>query len=468
MINSKLILLLKSFKKKEMKAFELFINSPLFNKNADVINLLSILKKSDPQFDSKTLTHAKMSHMLFKKIDVTKFRYVMTDLTKLLERFIAYQSYLEEEDDFLIKAYQSRGLNKYFKQASNNKYLKLTNDSNIRDDNYFQHLYNLNELSYRYTSEHDNRNIDTELQSLVDNLDVSFLSKKLKYSCEIINRMNILKVEYDIKLLNYLLEYVEKNEVKNTPSIRIYYQILLTLNEPDNEAHYFALKKLLYENLQCFKKDEQYDMYGYLQNYCIKKVNTGNDDYLKKLFETYKEMIEEKVVVKRDSIAQFDFKNIVTVALRVGEYDWTDNFITENQKYLLSEHRINAVNYNKARLCFYLKKYKEGLTQLLSVEFTDIYYSLDSRVLLLKTYYELEDLESAMSLISAFKIYLKRDSTISKYQNLTYFNFLKIINQLVRIKMGYKNDIKKIEDILNKTKQVADLTWLKHKIKEFV
>lgn len=151
-----------------------------------------------------------------------------------------------------------------------------------------------------------------------------------------------------------------------------------------------------------------------------------------------------------------------------GEYDWTENFITENQKYLLSEHRINAVNYNKARLCFYLKKYKEGLTQLLSVEFTDIYYSLDSRVLLLKTYYELEDLESAMSLISAFKIYLKRDSTISKYQNLTYFNFLKIINQLVRIKMGYKNDIKKIEDILNKTKQVADLTWLKHKIKEFV
>jgi len=466
MNNSKLILLLKSLEKKEMKQFEQFINSPLFNKNSDVINLLSILKKSYPDFNKKTFTYDKMSHRLFGKKDVTRFRYVMTDLTKLIERFIAHQSYLKEEDDFLIKAYQSRGLNKFFKQESKKKHNALTNKSNIRDENYFQKIYELNELSYHYTSEHDNRNIDTELQSLVDNLDVAFLSKKLKYSCEIINRMNILNVEYDINLLNYLLEYVEANDVKNTPSIRIYYHILLTLNESDNEAHYIELKKLIIHHLHFFGKDEQYDMYGYLQNYCIKKINSGNNDYLKKLFETYQEMITEEVVIKNDNVAQFDFKNIVTVALRVEEYDWTEKFINNYQKYLPSDHRVNAVNYNMARLYFYLKKYKEGLKQLLAVEFTDIYYSLDSRALLLKTYYELDDVESAASLINAFKIYLKRDTTISDYQNLTYSNFIKFVNQLLRVKMGYKIDILTIEEKLNNIKGVADLTWLKQKIND--
>ena len=101
MINSKLILLLKSFKKKEVNAFELFISSPLYNKNVDVINLLSILKKHYPKFDDKTLIHTRMSHQLFGKTDVVKFRYTMTDLTKLIERFIAYQALLYFRFPFL-------------------------------------------------------------------------------------------------------------------------------------------------------------------------------------------------------------------------------------------------------------------------------------------------------------------------------------------------------------------------------
>ena len=117
-------------------------------------------------------------------------------------------------------------------------------------------------------------------------------------------------------------------------------------------------------------------------------------------------------------------------------------------------------------LYFYQKKYKLSLKQLLSVEFTDIYYSLDSRVLLLKTYYEIDDLESALSLINAFKIFLKRDNTISEYQNLTYSNFLQLTNSLIRLKMGYKQDLKTIEDKLNKTEQIADLTWLRQKVEE--
>lgn len=464
MNNSKLITILKTFTKKELKELELFITTPLFNKNTDVIKLLSILKKSYPLFDIGIVTHEKISLKLYGNVDVKRVRYAMTELTRLIEKFMAFNVFSDEDHNYLVKAYQSRGLNKYFKQEALKRNNELNIHSSIRDEDYYKSQHDLNEISYQYTLEHDNRNIDTELQGLVDNLDVFYLSKKLKYSCEIINRMNILKVEYDINLLNNLLDYIDYNPVKEIPSVMVYYQVLKTLQQPEAEENYYQLKQLISQHLNRFKKDEQYDLYGYLQNYCIKQINSGNDHYLIRLFETYNEMLVKQVAIKNDSIAQFDFKNIVTVALRVEEYNWTEKFINDYQKYLPVNHKSNAVNYNLARLYFYQKQYKNGLRQLLDVEFTDIYYSLDSRVLLLKTYYELDDLESAASLINAFKIFLKRDNKISEYQNLTYSGFLKIAHQLIRFKMGQTNNIQKIEKELDATKQIADLTWLKQKV----
>ncbi len=465
MNKSKLILILKSLNKKEMKEFELYINSPLFNKNRDVLNLLSILKKYYPHFEHNSFSHEVISQKLFGKINIQRLRYAMTDLTKLAEQFIAYKEYSDNSNKHLIKAYQSRGLNKFFNQETKKHHHQISKISKIRDENYYKNIHDLSELSFHYTLEHDNRNIDTQLQDVVDNLDLFYLSKKLKYSCEIINRMNILKVKYDIKLLENLLTFLNKNPFENSPSISVYQKVLLTLQNPQEEKNYTQLKQLITKHLHVFRREDQYDLYGYLQNYCIKQINSGNNKYLTELFDNYNNMIESKVVIKNNTIAQFDFKNIVTVALRVEKFNWTENFINEFQHYLPQDHQTNAVTYNLARVAFYSRQYKKCLKELLKVEFTDIYYSLDSRALLLKTYYELEDFESALSLIKAFKIYLKRDKKISAYQNATYSNFLKVSNTIVRYKLGYKKDISKIENEFNNIKQVADSTWLNQKIK---
>lgn len=465
MINSKLIFILKSLTKKEFKEFELYINSPLFNKNKDVLNLLSILKKNHPLFDNKNITHDVIARKMFGKPDTKKLRYTMTDLSKLAENFIAFKDYDNSHHQHLINAYQKRGLNKFFHQEIKKEKHGYSEQS-IRDDSFYKNIHDLSEISYRYTLENDNRNIDTQLQELVDHLDLFYLSKKLKYSCEIINRMNILKVKYDVKLLEYLLNFLKTNPIENSPSIIVYHQVLKTLQNPEQETNYKKLKSMIAQHLASFEREDQYDLFGYLQNYCIKQINSGNNNYLNELFDNYNTMIKNRVVVKNGNVAQFDFKNIVTVALRVEQYDWTISFIENYQKYLPDNHRENAVTYNKARVNFYTHQYRKCLKELLTVEFTDIYYSLDSRALLLKTYYELEDFESAISLIKAFKIYLKRDKKISEYQNAAYSGFLKITNQLVNYKLGYKKDLAKIEQAIETSKQVADLTWLNQKINQ--
>lgn len=466
MVNSKLILILKTLSKKEIKELKVFISTPIFNKNKDVINLLSILSKQHPEFLVKNLSHTNISKKLYQKDDIKRLRYAMTDLTKQCEKFIAYKNFEYNESLHLLNAYKKRGLNKFFNQELTKQNQLINEKSQIRDEGYYQNQQELSEISFLHTLENDNRNIDTQLQNLVDNLDLYYLSKKLKYSCEIINRMNVLKVDYDVKLLNNLLDYINENNIKETPPISTYFQVLKTLQEPENEKHYDKLKKLISTHINRFKKEEQYDLYGYLQNYCIKKINSGNNNYLKELFNNYASMLTNKVIIKNNLIAQFDFKNMVTVALRVGEFEWTKNFIENYQSYLPEEHRLNATTYNTARLAFYQKNYKICLHELLKVEFTDIYYSLDSRALLLKTYYQLNNFESALSLINSFKIFLKRDKKISEYQNITYSNFLKIALQLVQFQLGYKRDINKVDLKLKNTQQIADSTWLQEKVNE--
>lgn len=472
MINSKPVIILKTFTAREFNAFEKLVYSPFFNVNDDVKSLFIELKKLFPAFDDKQTGKKEIFRMLFpgKRFNEQKLRYVMTDLTRLIEEFLVQKQFAENDTlkkHLLLQSLDQRDLDKYFQQHISDAYSSQRR-SPFRDSFFYEWQAMLEEDSYVWTSRKDNRAIDSSLQSLVDNIDIHYLAKKLKYSCEIINRMNVLQVEYNISFLDNTLEFLKQNSFNHVPAIMIYFQVLLTLRESENEKHYKNLKLLLAEHLDKFPPAELRDIYGFVQNYCIRQINLGNTDYLRELFENYKTLIENEIIIENNVLAQFDFKNIVTIALRLNEFKWTENFIQKYSKLLSSDFRQNAINYNMARLQYSRQQYHQALKLLLEVEFTDVYYHLDSKALLLRTYYELEDWEPLISLINTFKIYLKRNKLISEYQRTTYNNLVKFVRKLSRIKMGSKLPLQKVKDEIAEVRQVADLTWLNSKVAELI
>lgn len=66
------------------------------------------------------------------------------------------------------------------------------------------------------------------------------------------------------------------------------------------------------------------------------------------------------------------------------------------------------------------------------VEFTDVFYQLDSRVLQLKIYFESDDYENLFYHISAFRIFLKRNNSISENQRTIYRNLVRFKAKLAR------------------------------------
>lgn len=461
---SKCIALMKSLTTWEFKGLEQFIHSGYHNPNPQVIQLFNLIKPHYPQFESELPNYEKLSRLVFSKnkSNVPKLRHLLTDLTRIIERYLMQ---LEQEDNpMLTRELLSRQL---LNRKCDKQFLQQIKEHNSQksttDISGLEHRVHLSELMHQYEATYQNRNEQQELQQLSDKLDDYYLTKKIKYCCEMLNRATILGITYHIPVLPYLLQYLN-NHPPQLPLLRIYYCILFTITENENEQHYLNLKNLLVHR-SSFTLRENKDIFAFAQNYCIRKLNTGKLEYLKELFEIYQTTLEERIIFDNNTLSHADFKNICAVAIRLHELKWVEVFINSYQKHLPSDLRHNSVSYNLARLYFAKRKYKEAIRLLTTVEFTDAFYHLDSKALLLKIYFETQSYDSLYALLNAFKIYVKRNKLLSTYQQTIYTNMINKTRLLTQLMAGDITLNTKVMNKINEIIPVADSSWVDEKTK---
>ena len=335
--------------------------------------------------------------------------------------------------------------------------------SPLRDISYYQHCYESELIHLVHATAGMKREEKSNIGETVEYLDRFYLARKLQLCCEIFNVRNVLSVEYKVFLLDEILSHLKNKSYEDTPVIRIYYQVLMTLLESENENHFHNLRRLLEIHAGKFSLKELREMYQYVLNYCIKKINLGEIAWQKTLFEIYKITIENKALMAEGHLSHWDYKNIVTISLRLKEYDWANHFIHHYKKELLPAERENAFTYNLANLHFNTGEYSKAMKLLQKVEFTDVYYQLDSKSILLKTYFELEETESFFYHATAFRVFLRRNKLISDYQRTIYLNLIRYSSQLLRA-IGVKRKVNIIKKKIEENKNIADLNWLLKKL----
>lgn len=297
-----------------------------------------------------------------------------------------------------------------------------------------------------------------------------------KHLCEMENRKNIIATNYNLNLLNELVAYIHKNIkiIQSVPAVYIYFKILMTLRENDTPNHFKELKEALHKSSMKFRNEEARLMYDYAQNYCIKKINSGNTKYHEELFSIYESLLENEIIFDNKYLSQWDYKNIVSVALRLEKYEWTKNFIEKYKVRIAPEFRENAYEYNLASYYYSKQEYKSALKLLQKVEFTDIFYHLGAKSMLLKMFYELEDVEPFYSLVDAFKVYLVRNKKLSVYQRVVHQNLVKYTRQAFDLKLKgtnpsqavYNKVIDKLDERISTEKNITNLQWLKERVGE--
>jgi hypothetical protein len=470
MHKSKLISALSTLTNRELKRFETYINSPFFNSNQKVIDLFNQIKRYHPVYNSDKISAEAVFAKLFpgEKVDEQKLRYVMSDLTALLENFLGYLEYDKNEiykKHLLLNAYDIRQLDKFFhseldEARSNQK------SASARDVNYFFNQHLIEENAYLHSLSTRPRAISSSLQEAVDNLDYYYLSNRLRYSCAILSRETLLQEKYNNYFLDQIMEFLNHHNLDHVPSISIYRQISFTYLDFDNPEHFKQLTSLLEKHSAQFPADEVKDMYTHALNYCLRKLNGGMEEYLPELLDLYKLLIRKEIMFENGWLSPQDVKNIVSAALRAGDLKWTEDFLSEYKDRINPEFRENAYLYNMANLYYHKKEFGKAVRMMQSAEINDIYYHLGAKELLLKTYFDLNESEPFFSLVDAFTNYLKRNKLISDANRATHLNFVKYAKKLMQIRLGNRTDHKEFEAELRNIKNIVNLPWLLEKLEE--
>ncbi len=466
--SNKLTAALASLEKSEWKAFRKYVRSPFFNEQEELVQLLEVyrpwLSKAKPIKVSQEDLWKRMKGKT--PYDDVRFRRWNSDLLKLLQSYLAYESWSKDNGGQLnhqLKEMVRRDLPKNQKSILKSIELRDKRDP-IRDGGFYYNQFRLEQEQGKIIAKHFVRTEPINVDRIIHQLDNFYLGEKLRYYCELLNYRNVVTFDYEPLFIDEIIDHITSRDYDSVPPIAVYRLIMLTLKDPENERHYLDLRAALEEHAPKFRHEEARVLFGFAQNYCIKKINSGKSEYLQEIFKLYKIVLDQKIIFQNGNLPPWDYKNIVTVALRIGEYEWIREFIFKYKKALPEDHRENAFQYNLAKYHFSQGEFNKVIQELLQVEYQEVFYLLDSKTLLLKTYYEMGELEALYSLLDSFKTLLSRKKMVSPFYRKIYLNLIKQVRKLTAIKKGEKRKLKRVKEDIEKNSQIADLSWLKEKI----
>ena len=472
MKNTKLYAILQRFDRYEQNRLRKYLQSPYFNRDEALVSLFELLIKN---INKPTGNGTLGKERVWKKIkadsafDDVRFRKYCSDLLKLVEGFLAQAAFEREpfaKPTYLVKAIGQRKLEALYSNTTR-RLRQISEGIPHRDAEYYYHQYSIEKSYFDLADSALNRSDKNNLESIGTNLDYFYIAEKLRLYITILSQQFTTKYNYEFHFIDEILDIVRNNPIRELPLIAIYSQMIATHLEPNVEEHYFKLKQLLKDLSLKFTRKESSFMYNAAQNYCILKVNQGNPKFLEEYFELYQDLISKDMLIDEDGLEPWKFKNIILAGLRLGKYQWVENFIGEYEQYLPEEHRKNAVTYNLAQLYFYQKKYEQVLQQLQFVEYEDPAYNLNSKSMMIATYYELDEIEPLDSLFQSFRAYLNRhQKDIPEKSRQRYINLIKFTKKLTNIRPKDKQAIEKLKKEIDESGGVVSVNWLKEKISE--
>ncbi|MEZ4991561.1 MAG: hypothetical protein R2824_14170 [Saprospiraceae bacterium] len=471
MQNSKLFAIISSLDKYEENKCRKYIESPYFNRDSNIVKFFDLfVKEVNSEVPEQEKAVYWRSIFPNKEYNDVRFRKYCSDLLKLVEGFLAQQVYEETSVNpamNLIEAVERRKIEKLYSGTMRSA-RKLLDNYPYRDIQFFFNQYLLEKKYYHLIDFDTRRGAKANVEEISKNLDYFFISEKLRLGCEVLSRQSIKSIDYELNLIEEIRVHLSENNYSEIPPVAIFEKIFLMYEEPENEGHYFELKELLENYGGYFPKEQaNEELYMSAQNYCIKKINQGNSKFLKELFLLYKTILENEVILAKGELSPWYFRNIVFIGCRVGEFEWTESFVNTYNKYLPESQRANAVKYNLAHLYFYQKSYELVIENLRDVEFEDFSYNLNSKTMLIATYYELDEVEPLFSLFESFRTYLNRHKEIPHERMVYNQNLIKYSKKLLKIMPSDRNGISKLKaEVLKNKNSIASFNWLQEKIAE--
>ncbi len=434
MEKSRLIIVFNSLNKRELRQLSKFVRSPFFNQQKELVTFFDYLVECR-QYLKIIPTKKQVFTRLYPAAQYkdTKVRLLMSDLFKLIEHYLVYEDFFEEDVKSqirLVSAYRKRNLTKLFDRTIRKVEEELKKGTS-RNAEYYNESYLLQLEKYQFASI-SKRTEELNLQEISDTVDVAYLALKLRHTCFLLSHQRVYNTEYRFGLLADVIAYIEEQNYLEIPAIAVYYYCYHSLTRAEEVDYFYKFKQQIVDYSSLFPKGEMRDLYLLAINFCIKKINEGNEDFANEVLDLYKEGLKQEIFLINGILSRFTYRNIVAIGLKMGNYDWVESFIHTYKLNLEKKYQEGVFSYALGHLEYERKNFKDALTLLKRVEHSDLLITLVAKTLLLKIYYELDELDKLESHLDSMKTFLRRKKVIG-YHQANYLNIINFTKKLISV-----------------------------------
>jgi len=474
--------LLKTFSEKEMENLSHFISCGCFNTDRYVVYLLKYLrqyslKQAAFDVDNQVKTYDNIFPHLpapqgkLTKNQVSLLNRKMNDLLRLAERFLSIKALEKNEacrDELLyptlLKREQFLLFNRHIRKEQ-----KLLNKQAIKDERYYQQAYQMQLNTLNYLNQNNRLREEDNLAALEYNLDVYYLMNKLSLHLTAWSlKKKSGKKDYDFSPMEAAQSLLDLPQYATPPLMQLY-RANIELTKTQNTEVYRHLIALLEQYSTVIPPFKLRDFYTTVIGYCITKINEGELEYQQKIFDIYKIMHENKLLIEDGYIAPDVLKNMVAASCRVDEFEWAEYFIEHYKKHIKANIRESIYHFNYGGIAFYQKDYEAAHERFTQVDKIDTAYDINVRVLILKCLYEKEKWysEATAQAFRAAGRFFKNHQSLTGQRKKAYKNFIQILINLYRIRHHEgKRTLTWLKAQLEQQKINSDKRWLLEKIAE--
>ncbi|MGH1338815.1 MAG: hypothetical protein ACRBFS_22055 [Aureispira sp.] len=457
MEKSKFLEIFETLSKVEQNRFKKWVHSPYHNQQERLKTLLDYFLK-EKKYSLEGAYKAAFPKEEFK---AQQLRNNLSYLQKLLEDFLLHETMEQAptlKQNLLLSIYRTRGASKGFQATARKQSLTLEKEP-YRNIAYYYSEYRLQEEQYLFLQQ-QKRLESKNLQEVLNSLDTYYLANKLKYCMAALTHQQVFSTHYQLNYVQEVLKQVEEGDWLHIPTIAVYYYSYQALIDNKNIAACQALKRTFLEHWDLFELEELKDFYLITINFFIKQLNRGDLSFAEEVFGLYQSGLERSVFVQQGHLSRFTYKNIVAIGIKCEAYDWVEQFIEAYTPYLLRIHQTTYKAYNQAKLYYQIKAYKKAMLCLQTLEPYDRELVIDSKVTLMKIYYELEEYNALEALLESFHVYIKRNKELSAYLQTSYATLIRYFKKLQQYNIYEATARLALQKAIKEEPQLPERRWL--------
>lgn len=462
MVNSIIGEIYNSFSNEELKQLDLFMQTSQWQYRDTVFKCHECILEFRSRDALAELDKSIIFSYIYEeeKYNDSKLRFVLNRLVEAIREFILL-SQNAQKNVFTEKVWMDFLLEK--KLRKNIQYNIDKTTINASSEYRFLHQY--------FKSQESNiqilnlsRDVKQRFQSFTDLIKHADLYSDLvfiKNYCSLVNFTNVFQSTQSKLSLEKLNEIKAKGWHEIYPEFMTYISLIDLLIDRDNTDKYYTFKENLFNHFDIWNDDEKNNFLVGLLNFNTNQINKGNISFIDEQYDLY-QLFEEKNIFKiKNYINSGRINNVVHIYLRKKEFKKSEEFVSKYVPLLPEESRDSCRHFNLARILFEKSNYKNSLRELLRVDFSqDAFYSLNSKLLLLKNYFELKESDAFDSLCTSFKEFIRKNKVISETHKTYYLNFIKTLKKLY----GANNSkLKSIKSEIESNHQLAEKNWLLEK-----